>query len=145
MDPASPERLKLLKRRYPGMDLEMVQFFARTMTTVHDITGLMEGYFARFGLSKGRFMVLVQLHQEDDPNGVNLSDVLSWYRVSSAEVVDSRARRLVLNGAAERISLVTCYPFDSPFAGGPLRYVVTALPADGADGDGLRPRSPASG
>jgi sortase A len=30
--------------------------------------------------------------------------------------------------------LVTCYPFDALSANGPLRYVVTALPATGPDG-----------
>ena len=37
-------------------------------------------------------------------------------------------QQLVLQPAVHRLSLVTCYPFDSLTAGGPLRYVVTALP-----------------
>jgi sortase A len=37
----------------------------------------------------------------------------------------------------DRISLVTCFPFDSLQTGGPLRYVVTALPVEGPVGDGM--------
>jgi len=51
-----------------------------------------------------------------------------WFEVRETEVVDSRYRELVIEPGVDRISLVTCYPFDSPLAGGPLRYVVTALP-----------------
>jgi sortase A len=54
-----------------------------------------------------------------------------WYAVGDREVVDSRSHELVIDGTTERLSLVTCYPFDSPVAGGPLRYVVTAYPRAG--------------
>ena len=60
-----------------------------------------------------------------------------WFEVTSLEVVDSRARELVIEPGVERLGLVTCYPFDDPVAGGPLRYVVTAVP--------VRPRWPSSG
>ena len=60
-----------------------------------------------------------------------------WFVVTTLEVVDSRVQELVIEPEVERLSLVTCYPFDAPLAGGPLRYVVTALP--------LSPRSPSSG
>ena len=102
MDPASKERLRRFKERYPEMDLEMVQFFARTMTTLHNITIMMEGYFGKLGLSKGRFMVMIQLHGHDDPYGVNISDVICQYRVSSATmtgIIDT----LEKEGLIERI------------------------------------------
>jgi sortase A len=60
-----------------------------------------------------------------------------WFEVTSREVVDSRVHELVIEPGTARLSLVTCYPFESPAAGGPLRYVVTALP--------LSRRSPSSG
>ena len=67
----------------------------------------------------------------------------SWYTVAQADVVDSRTHDLVIDPGLDRLSLVTCFPFDSPSAGGPLRYVVTALPGDDP---GISPRrSPASG
>jgi sortase A len=49
--------------------------------------------------------------------------------VAALEVVDSRSARIALDAAAPRLTLVTCYPFDALDANGPLRYVVTALPA----------------
>lgn len=53
-----------------------------------------------------------------------------WYEVVQTDIVDSRHSELVIDPGLDRLSLVTCYPFDSPHAGGPLRYVVTALPAE---------------
>ncbi|MEJ2385113.1 MAG: class GN sortase [Xanthomonadales bacterium] len=67
----------------------------------------------------------------------------AWYVVSQTDVIDSRTHDLVIDPGLDRLSLVTCYPFDSPSAGGPLRYVVTALPAGGGEVS-LR-RSPSSG
>lgn len=58
-------------------------------------------------------------------------DEVQWFEISQADVVDSRVQELLIDPGRERLSLVTCYPFDSPDAGGPLRYVVTALPAKG--------------
>ena len=52
-----------------------------------------------------------------------------WFEVKELEVIDSRDRELLIEPGLDRISLVTCYPFDSLQPGGPLRYVVTALPA----------------
>lgn len=52
-----------------------------------------------------------------------------WFEVKEMEVIDSRDRELLIEPGLDRVSLVTCYPFDSLQPGGPLRYVVTALPA----------------
>jgi len=52
------------------------------------------------------------------------------YQVIAGEIVDSRITELVIEPETNRISLVTCYPFDALLAGGPLRYVVTALPVN---------------
>jgi len=74
---------------------------------------------------------------------IQLLDRTQWYRVSQLEIVDSRWQELVIEPGTSRLSLVTCYPFDSPSSGGPMRYVVTALPADSTL---TRPqRSPSSG
>ena len=64
-----------------------------------------------------------------------------WYEIVERDVIDSRSRQLVLDPGMERLSLVTCYPFDTPTAVGPLRYVVTALPVT----NGTSRRSPSSG
>mgnify|MGYP001820551326 CR=1 FL=1 len=50
------------------------------------------------------------------------------YRVSWQEVVDSRTQQLVIDNSIDRLTLLTCYPFDAPSTGGPLRWVVTAVP-----------------
>jgi sortase A len=86
-----------------------------------------------------RFLRVVQ---PGDLLRLTTADAERWYRVVHTEVVDSRWQQLVLDPGTERLSLVTCYPFDSPLAGGPLRYVVTALPATG---DFRTRRSPSSG
>ena len=51
------------------------------------------------------------------------------FRVSSAEIIDSRTARIETAGDEPRIVLVTCYPFDAITPGGPMRYVVFAEPA----------------
>ena len=50
------------------------------------------------------------------------------YRVSWQEAVDSRHQSLVVDDSVDRLTLLTCYPFEAAIAGGPLRWVVTALP-----------------
>ncbi len=50
------------------------------------------------------------------------------YRVTWQETVDSRHQSLVTDDRIDRLTLLTCYPFDAAVAGGPLRWVVTALP-----------------
>jgi sortase A len=64
-----------------------------------------------------------------------------WFEVRTVDIVDSRHEELVIEPGLERISLVTCYPFNSPDAGGPWRYVVTALPLK----DSASPRPLSSG
>ena len=51
------------------------------------------------------------------------------YRVQALRVVDSDQESLLVDTSTDKkLLLVTCYPFDAILAGGPLRYVVTALP-----------------
>ena len=50
------------------------------------------------------------------------------YHVSWQETVDSRQQQLLIDEGIERLTLLTCYPFNAPSAGGPLRWVVTAVP-----------------
>ncbi|MCP5163200.1 MAG: class GN sortase [Hahellaceae bacterium] len=53
------------------------------------------------------------------------------YVISSTQVVDTRKQLIDLSSTGDRdeLLLVTCYPFDALSAGGPLRYVVTAVRA----------------
>ena len=48
------------------------------------------------------------------------------YRVHDTRIVDARTASIVFSQDADRLILVTCYPFDSIMPGGSLRYVVTA-------------------
>ena len=63
------------------------------------------------------------------------------YRVADTRIADSRNESIGIERSRAQLVLVTCYPFDAIQAGGPLRYVVTALldngPADGRSN--LRP------
>ena len=54
------------------------------------------------------------------------------YEVDGAHVVDASKAQISTGQGDERLVLVTCYPFDSPIAGGSMRYVVTAAPAAAA-------------
>jgi sortase A len=79
--------------------------------------------------------------QPGDIVTLELEGGLQRYEVRQLEVIDSRLHDLVVEPGVPRLSLVSCYPFDSPVAGGPLRFVVTALPVN-AD---LSRRSSSSG
>ncbi|MCB1706568.1 MAG: class GN sortase [Halioglobus sp.] len=52
------------------------------------------------------------------------------YRVQAIRVVDASRESLSVDTETNALLLVTCYPFDALQAGGPLRYVVTVLPAE---------------
>jgi sortase A len=48
------------------------------------------------------------------------------FQVTDIDVVDSRRGSILIDTESPMLSLVTCYPFGAPEAGGPMRYVVTA-------------------
>ena len=50
------------------------------------------------------------------------------YRVQHIRIADSRVEKVDLHSDYDELQLISCYPFNQPQAGGPLRYVVTALP-----------------
>ena len=49
------------------------------------------------------------------------------YRVAAREVVHRKDVRVLLDAGDDRLTLVTCFPFDAAIPGGPLRYVVVAI------------------
>ncbi|MEE4302834.1 MAG: sortase [Wenzhouxiangella sp.] len=51
-----------------------------------------------------------------------------WWRVEAIRVVDSRTTGIDLDGVGQAMTLITCYPFDAPVAGGPERLVVRLRP-----------------
>ncbi|MFN0302124.1 MAG: class GN sortase [Burkholderiales bacterium] len=53
--------------------------------------------------------------------------VARHYRVSDMQVVDKSDIHVAANSGPTRLTLVTCWPFDALRAGGPERYVVSAM------------------
>jgi sortase A len=51
------------------------------------------------------------------------------YRVYGTSIANADREPLQAPMSGERLTLVTCYPFDAVRPGGPLRYVVDALPS----------------
>lgn len=51
-----------------------------------------------------------------------------WWRVQSIRVVDSRRTGIDLGWRETAMTLITCYPFDAPVAGGPQRLIVRLKP-----------------
>ena len=49
-------------------------------------------------------------------------------RIASVRIADSTLERIETTRDADMLLLVTCYPFDALQAGGPLRFVVAAIP-----------------
>jgi sortase A len=52
------------------------------------------------------------------------------YQVLWLEIIDSWAQEILLQPELDRLTLVTCFPFHTASTGGPLRYVVSALPVE---------------
>ena len=48
------------------------------------------------------------------------------YRVREHRIVDARTDSIRLADDTDQLVLITCYPFDAIFPGGPLRYLVRA-------------------
>jgi len=71
------------KRLFPQMDLELVSTFARTAMILHHLPILIERYFHKMGLTKSRFMVLIQLYRLQD-EGMSMSELCRIHRVKSA-------------------------------------------------------------
>jgi len=87
-------------------------------TTV--LTGHRDTHFAFMGRLKEMDEILI-----DTPDGHSLR-----YRVLDSAIVDARTDAIRLaddKEVREELILVTCYPFDALFSGGPLRYLVRAV------------------
>jgi sortase A len=58
----------------------------------------------------------------------SISGRVQRYQVEHAGIVDASREGIFIAGLAPSLLLVTCYPFDTLRVGGPLRYVVRAVP-----------------
>ena len=72
-----------------------------------------------------RDVALLDEFQIQDKNGEILT-----YRVSNTEVVSINDGFVIEQDKNSKITMVTCYPFDSILPGGKLRYIVTAKKVD---------------
>jgi sortase A len=72
------------------------------------------------------FQFLKRLTQYDEIVIETVGGKNRRYLIRDIQIVDSREASIGLGPGADRLILVTCYPFDAIAAGGPLRYVVTA-------------------
>lgn len=72
------------------------------------------------------FRFLAALAPGDELRIEDQNGTVHEFRVSSAEIVDSRTARIETAGDEPRLILVTCYPFDAIAPGGPMRYIVFA-------------------
>lgn len=71
------------------------------------------------------FKVLKNLNQDDEIYIQTQNENLS-YRVSNIFIVNQKQTDVMQNNGEETLTLITCYPFDSLNARGPLRFVVQA-------------------
>ncbi|MGK0500963.1 MAG: sortase A, partial [Oceanicoccus sp.] len=74
------------------------------------------------------FTFLQNLKKSDELILINAQGELRHYTVTSIEIIDSSKQQLLIDSQQEQLVLISCYPFNTLEAGGPLRYIVTALP-----------------
>ncbi len=73
------------------------------------------------------FRFLKRLRWQDEIVIETVQRTLQRYRVQSRQIVDARTASIGLTKENDQLTLVTCYPFDTPVTGGPLRFLVTAI------------------
>ena len=102
MDGIDQEYFEDYKKYFPDMDWEMISVFAQIMITLHHLPILMEGYFKKMGLTKSRFIVLIQLYRRPD-EGLSIREIRNFHKVRSATmtgIIDTLERE----GQIERVS-----------------------------------------
>ena len=56
----------------------------------------------------------------------SLTGKIIQYEVSETIIVDEKQAEYLANTFENKLTLITCYPFDAVRPGGPLRYLVIA-------------------
>jgi len=59
---------------------------------------------------------------------IQMTDTQHRYKIVNRFIVDQSNVDVMYDQGVELLTLITCYPFNSLQAGGPLRYVVQAVP-----------------
>lgn len=78
------ELLKGTHTGIPDINMDLAFRFVQAIHHFHRVPILMEQYFQKMGLSKARFLVMIQLFVRDEGNGIGISEICQMYDVSSA-------------------------------------------------------------
>jgi sortase A len=84
------------------------------------------GHTVLAGHRDTHFRFLRELQRGEELLLEDLAGRLHAYRVRDLVIVDEHEVGILAESPDRRLTLLTCYPFDSPVPGGPLRYAVTA-------------------
>ncbi|WP_035025629.1 class GN sortase [Enterovibrio calviensis] len=87
-----------------------------------------KGNVVIFGHNDTHFSSLAQTKIGDELQLETQEGLQRTYRVSNVAIAHESEVQWVENTSDNRLTLVTCYPFDSITFNGPLRYIVTAKP-----------------
>ncbi len=87
------------------------------------------------------FRFLADLEPGDEVRVESPDGLEHRFVVTDTRIVDHRESGVSTTTRIETLTLVTCYPFDAVVPGGPLRYVVTAVEADGVVDRGVSDRT----
>ncbi len=72
------------------------------------------------------FRFLKDIQQGEIIHLQSLTGKTLQYEVSKTVIVDEKQAEYLANTSENRLTLITCYPFDAIYPGGPLRYLVIA-------------------
>ncbi|MEZ8142486.1 class GN sortase [Enterovibrio sp. FF113] len=89
-----------------------------------------KGNVVVFGHNDTHFSGLASLALGDELNLETRAGTKLYYQVTNVAVVHESETEWAANTADDRITLITCYPFDSLTFNGPMRYIVVAKPID---------------
>ncbi|MDD1791644.1 class GN sortase [Enterovibrio makurazakiensis] len=87
-----------------------------------------KGNIVIFGHNDTHFSLLAKAKIGDELQLEASNGMLRRFRVSNVAVAHESEVQWIDNTTDDRLTLVTCYPFDSMTLNGPLRYIVTAKP-----------------
>lgn len=89
------------------------------------------GHTVIAGHRDSHFAFLKHIKIDDIITVENTQNIKQHYRVSEIKILDTRTQQVQLYDNS-RLTLITCYPFESIVPGGPLRLIVNAEPIQNA-------------
>ena len=92
------------------------------------------GHVMISGHRDSHFSFLRDLKLGDDIETQNIMGTTIRYRIISTRILDIEKDELIKQDN-NQLSLITCYPFDDFIPGGPLRYIVDAIPIENSQAE----------